>query len=191
MNEVRRAAAEKCSVLCFFGAAAPVFRQKIHGLPSCECKNPVPANLLGQDKNSCGATRLDALAPSLRIPIDMPTVSNGEIPPRLPYSGTCPFRSPSEGPFGALFSAALPAPAALWKKTLNAYYLFVIGLILLYHALCGMSSAETGFSAGKSCLQTFCEYFSTPPQSRSARAAPPRSGTSPAAQGSARSAACR
>ena len=82
----------------------------------------------------------------------MPIVANGEILPRLPYLGCRPFRSPSEGPFGALFSAALSAPAALWKKTLNAYYLFVIGLIYLIPLKSANVKPGIPISGGKFCL---------------------------------------
>ena len=48
-------------VFCrLFGSAAPVFCQKKHGVSSPEYKKSCPCNLLGQEKISCGATRLDA-----------------------------------------------------------------------------------------------------------------------------------
>ncbi len=72
-------------------------------------------SLLGQDeKTSCGATRLGAHAPSLRIPSYAGLLSRS-APLRLAYSAFA-FPLALGCPFSATAPAALAPPAALWME---------------------------------------------------------------------------
>ena len=77
-----------------------------------ENKKTCPTSLmLGQDTVSCGATRLDAVASTQRIPTYADFVNEVSAPsPILAIS----FLFALESPFGPVFFIAIPPPATLF-----------------------------------------------------------------------------
>lgn len=91
-------------------------------------KKTAPASLLGQDLNSCGTTRLDApAARPLCAYNHMRTFVHGG-PHSVAHTPGCRrFLIALGSPFDSGLFAALPAPAALWRKGTEPYSLFLNG----------------------------------------------------------------
>ena len=89
--------------------------------------------MLGQDTLSCGATRLDAVASTQRIPTYADFVNEVSAPsPILAIS----FLFALESPFGPVFFIAIPPPATLLKEVTVPTTLSHRFMKFLYHTPC-------------------------------------------------------
>ena len=84
-------------------------------------KKPAPSiSMPGQDTFSCGATLLDAFAPTFFAYHHTLDVDNGDRAPTL-HTQTNPFRKALGSPFELIFPAAITPPATLFEGRERAY----------------------------------------------------------------------
>ncbi len=84
-------------------------------------KKPAPSiSMPGQDILSCGATLLDAFAPTFFAYHHTLDVDNGDRAPTL-HTQTNPFRKALGSPFELIFPAAITPPATLFEGRGRAY----------------------------------------------------------------------
>ena len=111
-------------------------------------KNPsLQYQLLGQDKISCGATRLDACAPSqcihyicrLWITDSHPVSHTKDLLFSVLRTDPNPFLFALRSPFRSPSPAAISAPAALCADRRKTYSLFLNGLVDFNTLTCQMS----------------------------------------------------